>query len=355
MNPSQVEGGRWKVVGRNNCSLTRKHLRSFLALALLAALGVACAPRSTTAKSSADADKPRAETVSSDGVTVTLRADTGMAHLDRDLILRIGVSSPTNFDITLPPLENRFSGFTINGSYDSEPQLRDGRRELERIVKLTPLAAAEHRVAPLIVTWFRTDRLRMSDWLATRPMVFEEAPLIAGALPTGVSAPDRPIWIPPSPRNIMLTLLALLLAAGLVYGAYRLLRRWHREIVLRRLSPKERALWELQELLARDLVGHQRVKDFYYELTGIVRVYIERAHAIRAREQTTEEFLQAVSRAPGFGPLCDFLEAADLVKYAAFKPTRPAIDNAIATARTYIETDVAVQTATVTPTPPGGV
>ncbi len=351
MKAKQVEVGRWRLEGGG-----WRGSRIFLSLALLAALCSACGPRSaTTGNKRAEVDKPRVETVSSDGVTVTLRADTGMAHLDRDLILSIGVSAPTNFDISLPSLENRFSGFTINSSYDSELQPRDGRRELERIVKLTPLAADEHRVAPLIVTWFRTDRPRASDWLATRPMVFEEAPLIAGALPAGVSAPERPVWIPPSPRNVLLSLLALLATLALGYGAYRLLRRWRREIRLRRLSPKERALWELQELLARDLVGHQRVKDFYYELTGIVRAYIERAHAVRAREQTTEEFLAAVSRSPGFGAVCDFIEAADLVKYAAFKPTREAVDKALATARTYIETDAFVQTASATPTPPGGV
>ncbi|MEI7437480.1 MAG: hypothetical protein WCL16_11825 [bacterium] len=335
---------------------TRKHLRSFLTLVWLATLGVACAPHTTPAKSRADADQPRTETISSDGVTVTLRADTGLAHLDRDMILRICVSAPTNFDITLPPLENRFSGFTMNGSYDSEPQLRAGRREVERIVKLTPLAATEHRVAPLIVAWLRTDRLRASDWLTTRPIVFEEAPLVNGALPASVSAPDRATWIPPSPRNVLLSVLALLMAAALGYGAYRLLRRWRREIVLRRLSPKERALRELQELLARDLVGHQRVKDFYFELTGIVRAYIERAHAIRAPEQTTEEFLDAVSHDVRFTPvvvarLRAFLQAADLVKYAAFTPERDGVDQSLNTARSYIETDAEARAVTSTGIP----
>jgi len=117
-----------------------------------------------------------------------------------------------------------------------------------------------------------------------------------------------------------------------------------RAVKLRRMSPRERALYELAELLARDLLGREQIKDFYFELTMIVRAYIERAHTIRAPEQTTEEFLLAVSRDSRFSPavvgqLRTFLQAADMVKYAAFRPDQPTVNQALSTARNYIETD----------------
>ena len=37
--------------------------------------------------------------------------------------------------------------------------------------------------------------------------------------------------------------------------------------------------------------------------------------------------------------LREFMRAADLVKYAGIHPDRPTVDSALATARTYIETD----------------
>jgi len=112
------------------------------------------------------------------------------------------------------------------------------------------------------------------------------------------------------------------------------------------MSPRERALEELAELMARDLVGKNMVKEFYLELTMIVRRYIERAHAIRAPEQTTEEFLAAVSSDNRFGQevinrLRLFLEAADLVKFAAYHPESDAISRATETARSYVVTDAA--------------
>ena len=114
--------------------------------------------------------------------------------------------------------------------------------------------------------------------------------------------------------------------------------------MLRRLSPAERAVRELDALLAKDLIRRGKVKDFYVELTMVVRRYIERQHGIRAPEQTTQEFLRAAGDDRRFPPavlrkLAAFLEAADLVKFAAHQPDADAIDRAARTARDFILTD----------------
>jgi hypothetical protein len=181
-------------------------------------------------------------------------------------------------------------------------------------------------------------------------MVFEVTrPAPAGA---GEDVVDRvdPVWIYPTFRSVATWFLVAVAAAGLVVLAVYLLRRVHRQVQLMRMSPRERALKELERLLARDLVGKNRVKAFYLELTMIVRRYIERAHAIRAPEQTTEEFLAAVADRTNFSrdvvaTLKAFLQAADLVKFAAHRPPRDDIDRATDTARTYIVTDAATEEA----------
>jgi hypothetical protein len=101
---------------------------------------------------------------------------------------------------------------------------------------------------------------------------------------------------------------------------------------------------ELAALLKRDLIARGDPKEFYLELTMIVRRYIERSHGVRAPEQTTEEFLAAASWDPRFSrevlaKLREFLQAADLVKFAAHRPAPGAAERATDTARDYIETD----------------
>ena len=80
------------------------------------------------------------------------------------------------------------------------------------------------------------------------------------------------------------------------------------------------------------------MKLFYVELTAIVRRYIERTKGIHAPEQTTQEFLQEISRRKDFPAeqsrrLRSFLEAADLVKFAAHQPREEDVEESFRRAK----------------------
>ena len=94
-------------------------------------------------------------------------------------------------------------------------------------------------------------------------------------------------------------------------------------------------------MLAEDLPGRGLIKEFYLRLTGIVRQYVEDTTGIRAPEQTTEEFLRDMRSRQVFprersGRLAEFLEAADLIKYAGQQPQEGQIDEAISRAREFV-------------------
>ena len=118
-------------------------------------------------------------------------------------------------------------------------------------------------------------------------------------------------------------------------------RRKRRPIEPRRQTPEEIAQAALARLLAENLPGRGLVKEFYLRLTGIVRQYVEDTTGIRAPEQTTEEFLRDMRSRAVFPPersarLAEFLEAADLVKYAGQQPQEDQIDQAIARAHEFV-------------------
>ena len=273
---------------------------------------------------------------------IEIVAEPSRVTLLNDMVLTIRITSPSNRIVGLPPLSDRCQGFTINGDYERDPHpAADGMIVRERCLKLTPVPGAEYRLAPMAITLGSRDA---QTWLATTPVTFDSEPVMTGSGTPRVGSILEPSWIRPGLKGVMWYSLVAVAIAALLFAVWYVSRRIHREIKLRRMSPRERALHELADLVAQDLVGHQRVKDFYFELTMIVRRYIERAHTIRAPEQTTEEFLVAVSRDPQFTPtvvnrLKAFLQAADLVKYAAYRPERPVVDQAYSSARTYIETD----------------
>lgn len=310
-------------------------------------LAFACARRSTAPVAGT---APRVETFSSGPVEVSITADPPAVDPARDILLTIRLSAPTNVEVHLPPLNDRFQGLVMNGEFEDESRTSGGMMVKERHLRLTPELAEKYRLAPIAVTY--TDRSKESvkeEWFATRPIVFEARPS-AGKAGKDIDEIAGPVWIYPPPRFFFLwgTVALLLFAVGAVAWKFR--HRIRRAIRFRLMSPRERALAELSELIAKDLIAKDQVKEFYFELTMIVRRYIERAHRVRAPEQTTEEFLAAISNDSRFSTvvvtrLKAFLEAADLVKYAAYRPPPEVVQRATGTAKDYVETDASDEEA----------
>ena len=151
--------------------------------------------------------------------------------------------------------------------------------------------------------------------------------------------------LPPQPVPQALAI-GWLIAAGLtgvlaIFAVVMMRRRKRRPIEPRRQTPEEIAQAALALLLAENLPARGLVKEFYLRLTGIVRQYVEDTTGIRAPEQTTEEFLRDMRSRAVFPPersvrLAEFLEAADLIKYAGQQPGEGQIDQAIGRAFEFV-------------------
>lgn len=90
------------------------------------------------------------------------------------------------------------------------------------------------------------------------------------------------------------------------------------------LPPHEEALMRLRALEEKKLWQQGRSKEYYSELTEIVRWYIERRFGIPALESTSTEIVEALREKPDGELHCDalsrWLEEADLVKFAKRQP-----------------------------------
>ena len=283
--------------------------------------------------------------LSSGEVSLKLEAAPDKVSPSEDLMLTLTVEAPSHLAVTLPDLRDRFSGFSTAEDFAADPVEANGRTRQTSRWRLTPEpAAVRYRLAPFAVAVQdkRATPPQLSSF-ATKPVLFPGE----GARPAVTGDPEvtpEPEWIPPTAKTVTLWVFACLAGAAalaaLLYGLTKLSRRV-REY---RMSPVERAIAELQRLLGRNLPGRGLFKEFYIELTMVVRRYIERTHGIRAPEQTTQEFLAAAANQPTFTPevlaqLRTFLESADLVKFAGQEATLSMTDDATAKARRYIEKD----------------
>ncbi len=96
------------------------------------------------------------------------------------------------------------------------------------------------------------------------------------------------------------------------------------------LPPFEEAIYKLNELDAKLLWQNNQVKEYYSELTEIVRNYIERELQVPALEKTTDEVIEMLrdfhnantiqTSKETIKKLKELLQEADLVKFAKSKP-----------------------------------
>ena len=94
-------------------------------------------------------------------------------------------------------------------------------------------------------------------------------------------------------------------------------------------SIEDEALFQLNKLFDSDWLRRGKIKEYYLQLSEILRVYFERRYKIPAIEATTYEIHRALKEKELEPPLRELinevLEAADLAKFAKWKPEPPQI------------------------------
>jgi len=98
----------------------------------------------------------------------------------------------------------------------------------------------------------------------------------------------------------------------------------------------------LRALVEEDLVKKGKIKEFYEQVSDILRHYIEHRFNLRAPERTTEEFLIELATAKILGAtdradLGEFLRLSDLVKFAKHNPTTEQIQETFDLVKNFIE------------------
>ncbi|MFZ2642212.1 MAG: DUF4381 family protein [Verrucomicrobiia bacterium] len=140
---------------------------------------------------------------------------------------------------------------------------------------------------------------------------------------------------------------ALVLVVAAVVLVVWLVLRKRRQEAKEQFVPRQNAVEEARERLeaARRLMLAGEVEAYYVAVSDAVRQYIERQFRLRAAEQTTEEFLQDMTRSQRLRPthkelLADFLTQCDLVKFARFRPGPKEMEAVLAAATRFVDETV---------------
>jgi hypothetical protein len=281
-------------------------------------------------------------------VSLTVTAATGQIAVGEPLELRIEVVAEPLVEVTMPDSGEAFGPFAIR-SRRHQPDIPDPDGEHRRWIDsytLETFDSGDLEIPAFTVAF--TDRRNEAATgaiessisagpipIAVRSMIEGEFdPMqvrdIKGAAELDLPGPARWVW--------WTIAAALLLAAT---AALLVARRWRRGRAAPATPPPPPHRWALDaldRLESRQLLDRGLVHEFYVELSGIVREYLERRFGLRAPERTTDEFLRELGASASLLDehkllLAAFLRAADMVKFALVRPRAQESSEALQSAR----------------------
>ena len=262
-------------------------------------------------------------------IIVTARLDTVAIPIGDQTQLHIEATTTPSEQVYLPVYgENLTDEIEIvDRSGIDTTRLKDGRLRLHQSLTITSFKDSLFYIEPL--PFVADSDTLYSEGLTLnviQPFVIDTA--LAITPHKGIY--KAPIWW----KGLIILLLSLLLPLLLVLLGVWVWRRWFRKDVVATdaidpvlLRPAEEvAIERLDSLREKQLWQQGQTKEYYSELTDVVREYISRRFGVSSQEKTSDETLKLLrpllkDKRELFDNLKSMLNIADLVKFAKWTTT----------------------------------
>ncbi|MCJ7466662.1 MAG: BatD family protein [Maribacter sp.] len=254
------------------------------------------------------------------------KVDTTFIKIGEQLKFTITVEADSTDQVIFPEGQT-FSPLETVEAFATDTMRKKDRMTLQKIYALTQFDSGAYKLPSQRIEingkGYFTDSLEIS--VATVPVdtVAQKMYDIKGLMQ--VPRSNSEIW-----KVLMYVLLGLLVLAGGIYWFLFRKKPLTEEEKIASLPPYDRALLELKKLENSKYLIQDEYKQYYTELTGIVRAYLEEDVHVTALESTTDELITKLELLKDAGELKidndtlyqfkRILQTADLVKFAKSKP-----------------------------------
>ncbi|HEU0004712.1 MAG TPA: BatD family protein [Terriglobia bacterium] len=264
--------------------------------------------------------------------------------------VKLSVKHPETLKIAFPPVGTSLGEWTVRSSKPLAPtKLADGSVEDTLELQLAAYKTGDFEIPALNVETVKTSGEK--EVFASEPIKIAVQSVLTGNQDTLKDLKPQ-AEIEADYKPFLFLLAALASAAYLVYRLVQYFKRRKRAPIPkpgRVRSAEEIAREAIERLLARKLVEQGHLKQFYLELSEIIKRFLGSKLGVHSLERTTEEFtrdLRAVSvPSAEYRMIREFLEDCDLVKFAKYRPGAEEVEQIIARARAMIDgmTEVCVK------------
>ena len=256
--------------------------------------------------------------------------------------VKLSVKHPETLKIAFPAVGTSLGDWTVRSSRRlSLSKLPDGNVEDGLELQLAAYKTGDFEVPTLNVEAVKASGEK--EVLASEPIKVVVQSVLTGKQDTLKDLKPQ-AELEADYKPFLFLLVALASAAYLLYRLVRFLKSRKKAPVTKperiRLA-EEVAREAIERLLARKLVEQGQFKQFYLELSEIIKRFLGSKLGVHSLERTTEEFthdLRAVSvPSAQYRMIREFLEDCDLVKFAKYRPSPEEVNQITTRSRSMID------------------
>jgi len=280
-----------------------------------------------------------------DPVESRARVDRAVATTGDLITYTVTVDHDASYEVELPEPGAEIAGFRIVDVGREEPREEDGRVVRELWYQLRADLVGSYVLPPITVTYRPRAEVGAEAAEAQTVQTSEIFVEVQSVLPADGEVTDirglkplrrieRPLpWWPLAAGGGAVVLAAL---------AFLYWRRRRRPPLAPPRPAHEIAFEALERLRRTDFADAEAVRRFHFEISEVVRAYVEGRFGLNATDLTTEEIVARLGGVRGLGGderdlLRGFLGATDRVKFAAHEPSEEEIRATYENALTFVE------------------
>lgn len=292
---------------------------------------------------SAQAEREADTVTALPGIEIQTAVDRAECLIGDRVEYTLTITYDSTYELIPPPLGANLGGFDVKDyQTDQISTLKDGRRQSVSRFTLSTFTTGDYVIPPIPVAFNLPDGTRKV--LLSEGVPIKVKSLLAENADSLDIRPQKPVW--EFARDMTAwyigggTVLAILLVAA--WLMWRRFRRKEADVeAIDTRPPWEKAFERLAILKERRLPQEGGFQEYYFELTETIRQYLGRMYDVHVLEMTTEEFIESFQQVELPGSLYErcreFLQHADLAKFARYQPTTERCDEDLEAAHNMIE------------------
>lgn len=273
---------------------------------------------------------------------VFVKLDPATIRMGDQTKLRLTVEQPVKQQVDFPKLGDTLTSkiqVISSGKQDTIKSENDPNRiTVTKSITITSFDAGAYIIPPFVFTAKGRDLKTAESVLTVEAVKVDTTKAIFDIKQPMVVSYSWMDWMRDNWAWVVVPILAIVIIAGLIwYLKKRAKEKPVTAVVVPGLPIHTIALNRLQELRAQKLWQQGEIKQYYSELSDVIREYLEKRYTIKTQEKTTDEIfssLKGLEITPeNKQVLHQLLTMSDLVKFAKAKPlpveNEEQLDNAI--------------------------